>query len=311
MKIGSLLRFSRNASQAVKQKAFYPSVDCIKSDSIKLTVALNDKLESVVLPVVWMRWNCQSPKSRQPGTGQKIVNPAKWPKKLEFENAWIDGETVFFQTVGEDHIGQMPLSSLIEYIKKENQRKNGATRMTFHNYPNEWIPRLSFDDIQTGKGQQILTNHIATNGYCLVSGCPTGQGDVVKIAKTISPPIPSVYGETFDVVSEENPNNIAYSTVGLGPHVDLTYLEAPPGLQFFLCRRQDECVEGGDSTLVDAFAAAEDLRRKHPHHFETLASTLVRFQKIHYERDRPVDLEWESTHFVLGIQAQKVLRICM
>ena len=111
MKIGSLVRFSRNASQAVKQKAFYPSVDCIKSDSIKLTVLLNDKLESVVLPVVWMRWNCQSPKSRQPGTGQKILDPAQWPKKLEFENAWIDGETVFFQTVGEDHIGK-PCSTL-------------------------------------------------------------------------------------------------------------------------------------------------------------------------------------------------------
>ena len=65
-------------------------------------------------------------------------------------------------------------------------------------------------------------------------------------------------------------------------------------------RKNDESVVGGDSTLVDAFAAAKDLKRTHPHHFETLSKTFIRFQKIHYDRDDPVHLEWESTHFVLG-----------
>jgi len=66
-------------------------------------------------------------------------------------------------------------------------------------------------------------------------------------------------------------------------------------------RRNDECVVGGESTLVDAFAAALDLKRRNPKHFEVLSTTPVRFQKIHYDRDQPVHIEWESPHFVLGM----------
>ena len=108
--------------------------------------------------------------------------------------------------------------------------------MTYHNYPNEWIPQLSFNDIQHLEGQHKLTTQLAVNGYCLIDGCPTEKSSVLQIANKVSKPIPSVYGMTFDVVSEENPSNIAYSNVELGPHVDLTYFESPPGLQFFLCR---------------------------------------------------------------------------
>ena len=51
---------------------------------------------------------------------------------------------------------------------------------------------------------------------------------------------------------------------------------------------------------MDGFAAAEDLRHKDPEAFEVLSTTQVRFQKKHYDRDFPVDLEWEQPHIVLG-----------
>ena len=57
--------------------------------------------------------------------------------------------------------------------------------------------------------------------------------------------------------SEPEAINIAYTNVGLAPHVDLMYLESPPGLQFLHCVRFDEDVKGGESTLVDVFHVAE------------------------------------------------------
>ena len=128
------------------------------------------------------------------------------------------------------------MNTLRRFLQNENQRKNGSTKMTYHNYPNEWIPKLSFADIHDQAGQYKLTTQLAVNGYCLVTGCPTMKDSALSVANKVSKPIPSVYGLTFDVVSENNPNNIAYSNVELGPHVDLTYFESPPGLQFFLCR---------------------------------------------------------------------------
>ena len=82
--------------------------------------------------------------------------------------------------------------------------------------------------------------------------------------------------------------------------MDLVYMESAPGLQYLLARRNDECVTGGDSIIVDAFAAAEELRYKNPAAFDCLTKTQVRFQKIHYQRESPVHLEWEQPHIVLG-----------
>ena len=52
------------------------------------------------------------------------------------------------------------------------------------------------------------------------------------INKTDFPPI-----QIFDVVSMETPTNLAYSPVGLPLHIDLSYYESPPGLQFLHCIR--------------------------------------------------------------------------
>ena len=43
--------------------------------------------------------------------------------------------------------------------------------------------------------------------------------------------------QMFEVKAVEDPINIAYSTVGLEPHMDLEYYESPPGLQLLLCAR--------------------------------------------------------------------------
>ena len=48
--------------------------------------------------------------------------------------------------------------------------------------------------------------------------------------------------------------------------------------------RNDDCVEGGESVLLDMFAVAEELRVRHPHHFETLTHVAATFQKVHYDR---------------------------
>ena len=57
--------------------------------------------------------------------------------------------------------------------------------------------------------------------------------------------------------------------------------------------------QGGESTLIDAFEVAEHVRRAYPDDFEILSTVPVRFQKIHWERENPVYLEWEQPHIVL------------
>ena len=54
-------------------------------------------------------------------------------------------------------------------------------------------------------------------------------------------------------------------------------------VQWLSCRF-DECVEGGESVLLDAFAVVEELREKQPHLFDTLARVPATFERIHYNR---------------------------
>lgn len=49
---------------------------------------------------------------------------------------------------------------------------------------------------------------------------------------------------------------------GLDLHIDLAYYESPHGLQLLHCRRFDAGVMGGNSTFIDGFVIAEELRRR-------------------------------------------------
>jgi gamma-butyrobetaine hydroxylase len=84
------------------------------------------------------------------------------------------------------------------------------------------------------------------------------------------------YGRLFDVRVTPNPTNLAFTGLTLIGHTDNPYRHPVPTLQLlhFLKNR----AEGGDSTLVDGFRVAEDLRRRRPQAFELLAGTPVSFR---------------------------------
>lgn len=88
----------------------------------------------------------------------------------------------------------------------------------------------------------------------------------------------SLYGDVFHVQSKTDAENIAYTNVGLPPHQDLTYYESKPFLQLLHCVSNGSIV-GGESVLVDAMAAAEELRRLAPDIFDVLCRTEATFLK--------------------------------
>ena len=84
------------------------------------------------------------------------------------------------------------------------------------------------------------------------------------------------YGRHFEVRTEANPTNLAFSSVGLQPHTDNPYRDPVPTLQVLHCL--ENSAEGGENILVDGFRAAERLRADSPDHFEVLSAYCARFQ---------------------------------
>ena len=89
----------------------------------------------------------------------------------------------------------------------------------------------------------------------------------------------------FDVKSKPDPNDLAYTSLGLAPHTDNPYRNPVPCIQ--LLHFIESEVTGGLSTLVDGFTVTEKLKNENSDYYKILSSVKVRFKFI----DKDVVLE--------------------
>jgi gamma-butyrobetaine dioxygenase len=116
---------------------------------------------------------------------------------------------------------------------------------------------------------------VARQGACLLKGYAGGLGGLEAIVARFGHIRQTNYGRLFDVRVEEGAANLAFTDLGLAPHTDNPYREPPPGIQLLHCLTA--ATTGGQTLLVDGFAAALRLRAANPAAFEALATTPVRF----------------------------------
>ena len=91
--------------------------------------------------------------------------------------------------------------------------------------------------------------------------------------------MPTWYGEASWLEATPQPINIAFTETAFTFHVDLPYYDSPPGILCLHCVERSQCVEGGETLLVDSLACAEILREKHPEHFRALCEIPATFRQ--------------------------------
>jgi len=116
---------------------------------------------------------------------------------------------------------------------------------------------------------------VARQGWALLSGVPTRPDAVVDVVRSFGFIRETNYGRTFDVRSAPAASNLAFTDAGLAPHTDNPYRDPVQGLQLLHCLA--DASVGGETRLVDGFAAAEALRDADPAGFAVLAATPVHF----------------------------------
>ncbi|CAH1791212.1 unnamed protein product [Owenia fusiformis] len=248
----------------------------------------------------WLRYNCHCPLCKQEHSGQRLLDIWSLPPAFSLQSARIQGEDVCLEWEGNDHKGRIPLSFLQEYNYAVKTAKD-VTDQRISSALKGDIKEVDYFDIMDNRDAQWqYLKNLNEDGICLVKNVPTVDKTVKKVAEVIAPIQGTIYGETFDVVTTDKPINAAYSTVGLQYHMDLVYYESPPGLQFLHCLRNDPCVKGGESIFLDIFHIAEEMRQLYPEKFEVLCRVPATFQKIHYERERPVHMVYQRPHIILN-----------
>ncbi len=113
-------------------------------------------------------------------------------------------------------------------------------------------------------------------GFAVLTDVPQQSGSLVDVASLFGFVRETNYGRWFEVRAEVNPNNLAYTNLGLQAHTDNPYRDPVPTLQLLACL--ENSVEGGDSIVVDGFMVADRLRREDPDGFALLTRYPVRFE---------------------------------
>ncbi len=122
-------------------------------------------------------------------------------------------------------------------------------------------------------------------GFVIIKNIPTKDNFIVKFANSIGSVRRTNFGEYFDVKSKPDPNDLAYTSLGLAPHTDNPYRNPVPCIQLLHCIESE--VTGGLSTLVDGFTVTEKLKNENSDYYKILSSVKVRFKFI----DKDVVLE--------------------
>ncbi|QIG52701.1 gamma-butyrobetaine dioxygenase [Nordella sp. HKS 07] len=113
-------------------------------------------------------------------------------------------------------------------------------------------------------------------GFGLMTGVPRASGALIDVARMFGYVRETNYGQWFEVRAEVNPNNLAYTNLGLQAHTDNPYRDPVPTLQLLACL--ENTVDGGDSVVVDGFRAALRLSDEDPKGFALLTRHSARFE---------------------------------
>ncbi len=113
-------------------------------------------------------------------------------------------------------------------------------------------------------------------GFGKVVNGPIEDGALFKIVDLFGYVRETNYGRHFEVRTEVNPTNLAYTGLGLQAHTDNPYRDPVPTVQVLYCL--ESSAAGGENMVVDGFAAARRLRDENEEYFDVLADHCARFE---------------------------------
>jgi gamma-butyrobetaine dioxygenase len=264
--------------------------------------------QALGFPAVWLRHNCPCPDCRDPATGQRLVEitqisngpwatvTAEFADSIEvtfapdghrsvFSRAWLaasaldvgaeadadlrteDGRALWRAapaSAGGGPAAGLPLAA-------------GLPRAELAAVPAaDWAGYLADDSLRVS-----VLDAVVRYGAGLLRGVPASGGMVTKVAETFGYVRETNYGRIFDVRVVADPANLAFTSRAIAPHTDNPYRDPVPTLQLLHCLRDASL--GGETVLVDGFAAAAALRAVDPVSFGVLTSTPIPFAYVDKE----------------------------
>lgn len=257
-------------------------IDRISSQGTSLAVHWADGGRST-WPAIWLRDQCRCAKCRHP-SGQRLFEIGDLPEHPEIAAVTV-GDGAIRLDWRDGHVSDFDTAWLAGHDLSEEARAARARQ------PRLWGREIG-NKLPEGDWPSIARDPAAelrwleayhSYGFGLLRNVPVEPGQVAQVGDHLGFVRTTNYGKLFDVISVPDPNNLANTALGLGVHSDNPYRDPTPGVQLLHCLESE--APGGDTLLVDGFAAAEQLREEAPEHFAMLVKVPASFRFADKEAD--------------------------
>ena len=220
---------------------------------------------------LWLRERLKDEKYLDKNNLQRLYEPSLLNDNIEIKD-FSQEDQVLTITFSDGIVGEFAIKDLIAEINNNDVIPN---KVAWENN----IDQLPYHDFSKfNKSQNLLIkmlNEFHMLGFVILTHLSKDEGTVIRFAESLGPVRSTNFGKIFDVISKPNPNDLAYTSLGLSAHSDNPYRKPIPGIQLLHCISNE--ASGGDSTLVDGLAVANYLEKNEKYYFDILTSTEILF----------------------------------
>ena len=243
-------------------------------------------------PAVWLRDNCPCAQCRDPGSGQKYHDITDLPPDVAVQTAREDGDGVLVTFAPDRHRSAFSRRWLAAHALGDHGGDDGDGDGRTEDDKELWLPpdlagrrpEVSWRQYLADPAERIRAlDAVLRLGFVLLTDVPAVPGMVLRVAASFGYVRETNYGALFDVRVEPAPGNLAFTSREILPHTDNPYRDPVPTVQLLHCLRT--AADGGDTGLVDGFAAAAELRATNREAFDVLTATAVPFGYIDKETE--------------------------
>ncbi len=230
---------------------------------------------------MWLRDNAWDSETRAVGNGQRLLALRDIPATTTITSATISGEeiTLLFAPEGKSVTYQLGWLMDNAYDKSDSS-DIGWTAASVETWDSDLmsdIPVADFTKINADDHALAgWLGQVARYGFGKLENGPVTDLALMQVVDLFGYVRETNYGRHFEVRTEVNPKNLAYTGLGLQAHTDNPYRDPVPSLQVLYCL--ESSAAGGENMVVDGFRAALRLREENPDWFDVLSRYCARFE---------------------------------
>lgn len=228
---------------------------------------------------IWLRDHALDAETRAPGNRQRLITLADIPRETVVAATAVEGDALSVTFSPEGKTVSFPLHWLRAHAYDTDLcHAPGWLDGGIETWDGMLDPPVAdFERIardRSERGEWLAA--VARYGFAKLTGGPTTSGALCDVIALFGHIRETNYGKWFEVRTEVNPTNLAYTGLGLQAHTDNPYRDPVPTLQLLYCL--ENSAEGGESQVIDGFRAAHRLREESPREFDLLSRYCARFE---------------------------------